>query len=86
MTTFQKLVHRGNAILREWNTSDGLDTNSKKMIAEISATLLMSMCGDEMKKWTTQEREEKVNLLRIAMTSAFQVGRASVPKRIRKSA
>lgn len=86
MSVFQKLVHRGNAILREWNSTEGLDENSRRMLAELVATSLVTLCGDEMKKWTPQEREEKVNALRMAMTSAFQVGKASVPKRIRKSA
>jgi hypothetical protein len=86
MTIFQKLVHRGNAVLREWSTTDGLDENGKKMLAEVNATLLISLCGDDMKNWTPNERQEKVNLLRTAMTSAFQIGRASVSKRIRNPA
>lgn len=85
MNTFQTLVNRGNAILKEWHSYEGLDDSSKRMLSELVATSLITLCGNEMKNWTQEELQDRVNMLRIAMTSAFQVGRSSIPKKIRRS-
>ncbi len=84
MSLFKQLVSRGNAVMREWHNNDGIDPSSGRMIAELSATTLATLCGEEMNNWTPQERQDKVNAIRIALTSAFQIGRSTCPVKPRR--
>ena len=68
MSLFKQLVCRGNAVIREWHTNDDIDGSSKRMIAELTATTLANLSA-------TQERMDEANALRIALTTAFQIGR-----------
>jgi hypothetical protein len=76
MSLFRRLVSRGNAVIREWYSNEGVDESSRLMIAELGANTLVNLCGEDMKEWTSKEREDRVNAIRIALTSAFQVGRS----------
>lgn len=74
MSLLKKLVNRGRAVMREWHDNN-LDEISKRMIAELSATMLVDLCGDDICNFTPEERANKANALRIALTSAFQIGK-----------
>lgn len=74
---FKKLVKRGGAVMREWNSYEGLDEGSEMMIAAVTANTVATLCGESMKNWSPQEGEDKLNAVRIALNSAFQMGRSS---------
>lgn len=80
MSMFKRLVHRGTAVLQEWDSQDGLNPCSKLMIDELTAMSLTVVVGEEMRNWSPEERREKVDLLRNALTSAFQIGRHTAPE------
>lgn len=84
MTLFQQLVNRGNAVMNEWNSNEGFDTYSNRMAAEIAAATLVSLCGQEMKNWTPEQRNAKAKAIKTAISSAFQIGRNSSPVKYRK--
>lgn len=87
MSLFKKLVSRGRAVMREWNDTSNLDESSKRMIAELGATMLIDLCGENIPNLTPEERENKVAAVRIALTSAFQIGKSTTkPSRRRKDA
>jgi len=75
MSLFKQLVNRGSAVMREWHCIEGIDESSRRMIAELGATTLLNLCGEDLRSSTPQEREDKVNAIRIALTTAFQIGR-----------
>lgn len=74
MNLLQRLVIRGNAIMREWYGQTGIDEGSQRMIAELSATTLVNLCGKDIKNWSYEEQKDKANMVRIALTSAYQIG------------
>lgn len=80
MSIFQKMVCRGNAIMREWNNPEGLNESNQRMLAELAANVLANLCGKELGHMTENERTDKANLARIAVTSAFQIGNANSRK------
>lgn len=75
MSLFKNLVSRGRAIMREWHDNTNLDEASKRMIAELGATMLIDLCGKEIPNFTDEERKSKAAAVRIALTSAFQIGK-----------
>ena len=69
---FRKLVKRGNAIIREWHGYEGMDENCRLMIAAISSHAVFHLNHNG---WTPQQIEDNILMLRIALTTAFQIGR-----------
>jgi len=85
MSSLIQLVSRGNTVMREWN-NENIDHYSKKMIAEIAAATLVNICGLELANMTKEQQKEKADLMRIALTSAFQIGVAhKKPRHINKN-
>jgi hypothetical protein len=83
MSVFQQLVSRGNAVIRAWHGYEGVDESYQRMIAALSANSLTALCGDELQKMSPKEREDKANFIRIALTTAFQIGRNTRPRKRR---
>lgn len=75
MSLINQLVNRGRAVMREWHNSSELDESSKRMIAELGATMLIDLCGNNICDISPEERADKANAVRIALTSAFQIGK-----------
>jgi hypothetical protein len=86
MSFFKKLVVRGSAVMREWLSYEDVDDGSRMMLAAVAASTMTTMCGEQMNSWTQQEKEEKALAMRVALTSAYQIGRATAPhKKVRRS-
>jgi hypothetical protein len=83
MSALQQLVSRGTSVIREWHNYDGMDHSIQKMISALSANALTTLC--DLQKMSTKEREDKANFIRIALTTAFQIGRTTRPQRIRQA-
>lgn len=77
MNTLRKLVARGHAIMNEWHNNENIDNSSRRMIAELTAVILMDVCGGSLKGMSRQECENKTHAIRIALTTAFQIGKCS---------
>ena len=79
MSLFKKLVSRGSAVIREWHNNECVNERERTMIAEIGAFTLLNLCGDSFNNWSQNERDERVNALRIALTTAYQIGKNASP-------
>lgn len=77
MNTFQKLVSRGNAVMREWSDHDGMEPYHERMIAELAATGLASVCGEDMKNWSIEAMKDKAHFMKVLVTCAFQLGKGT---------
>jgi len=77
MSTFQKLARRGKDVMREYHNRDGMTDPVDRMIAELGATTISTICKPE--KWIEEEKKEYINLIRVVLTNAVLIVRDEVP-------
>lgn len=77
MSEFTQMVRRGGAVMREWYCHDGITRGVHTLLAGLAANLLSNVFGKQYPAWNKQERKDNANIIRIALVSAYQMGRAS---------